>query len=144
MLWIHLNVFFRDIERAKQYDAIINDLPYGKIGELVSQSGTHLLKVHEADCWRDKNAPCEKFPNKTRDYIDKFEGFKNNQIKNFIFMLLTVTEDLDYPREVLLLEVIFLIKDLFSITSEETKQYMLDGDIAYDRRTVSNFPGKGW
>ena len=97
-----------------------------------------------ADCWRDKNAPCEKFPNKTRDYIDKFEGFTNNQIKHFIFTLLTVTGDLDYPLEVLLLEVIFLIRDLFSITSEETKQYMLDGDIAYDRRTASNFPGKGW
>ena len=36
-----------NIERAKQYDAIINDLPYGKIGELVSQSETHFLKVHE-------------------------------------------------------------------------------------------------
>ena len=59
-------------------------------------------------------------------------------------MLLTVTEDLDYLLEVLLLEVIFLIKDLFSITSEETKQYMLDGDIACDKRTTSNFPGKGW
>ena len=97
-----------------------------------------------ADCWRDKNAPSEKFPNKTRDYIDKFEGFTNNQIEIFIFVLLTVTEDLDYLLEVLLYEVIFLIKDLFSITSEETKQHMLDGDIAYDKRAVSNFPGKGW
>ena len=53
--------------------------------------------------------------------FDKFGGFKNNQIKTIIFMLRTVTEDLDYALEVLLLEVIFLvIKDLFSISSEET------------------------
>ena len=53
--------------------------------------------------------------------FDKFGGFKNNQIKTIIFMLRTVTEDLDYALEVLLLEVIFLvIKDFFSISSEET------------------------
>ena len=47
--------------------------------------------------------------------------------------------------EVLLPEVIFLvIKDLFSISSEGTKQYMLDGGTSYDRRTVSNFRGEGW
>ena len=68
--------------------------------------------------------------------FDKFGGFKNNQIKTIIFMLRTVTEDLDYALEVLLLEVIFLvIKDLFSISSEETKQYMMEAGIAYDRRT---------
>ena len=72
--------------------------------------------------------------------FDKFGGFTNNQIKNIIFMLRTVTEDLDYALEVLLPEVtFFIIKDLFSISSEETKQYMLDGGIAYDRRTVSIF-----
>ena len=68
--------------------------------------------------------------------FNKFGGFKNNQIKTIIFMLRTVTEDLDYALEMLLLEVIFLvIKDLFSISSEETKQYMMEGGIAYDRRT---------
>ena len=36
---------------------------------------------------------------------------------------MTVTEDLDYALEVLLPEV---IKDLFSISSEETKQCMLN------------------
>ena len=72
--------------------------------------------------------------------FDKFGGFTNNQIKNIIFMLPTVTEDLDYALEVLLPEVtFFIIKDLFSISSEETKQYMLDGGISYDRRTVSIF-----
>ena len=60
-------------------------------------------------------------------------------------MLRTVTEYLDYALEALLPEVIFLfIKDLFSISSEEIKQYMLDGGIAYDRRIVSNFRGEGW
>ena len=80
-----------------------------------------------ADCQRDivyKKGQREKFQNKTREYMknfDKFGGFKNNQIKTIIFMLRTVTEDLDYALEVLLLEVIFLvIKDLFSISSEET------------------------
>ena len=68
--------------------------------------------------------------------FNKFGGFKNNQIKTIIFMLRTVTEDLDYALEMLLLEVIFLvIKDLFSISSKETKQYMMEGGIAYDRRT---------
>ena len=72
--------------------------------------------------------------------FDKFGGFTNNQIKNIIFMLRTVTEDLDYALEVLLPEVtFFIIKDLFSISSKETKQYMLDGGIAYDRRPVSIF-----
>ena len=57
-------------------------------------------------------------------------------------MLRTVIVDLDYALEVLL-PYFFIIKDLFRISSEETKQYMLDGGIAYDR-TVSTFQGKGW
>ena len=62
-----ISVFFRDMERAKHYDPIINDLSCEKIGELVSKSGSHLLKVSRgeiADCWRDiiyKNGQCEKF-----------------------------------------------------------------------------------
>ena len=77
--------------------------------------------------------------------FDKFGGFTNNQVKPIIFMLRTVTEDLDYALEVLLPEVIFfIIKDLFGISSKESKQYMLDGGIAYDRRTVSTFRGEGW
>ena len=32
--------------------------------------------------------------------FDKFGGFTNNQIKAIIFMLRTVTEDLDYALEV--------------------------------------------
>ena len=72
--------------------------------------------------------------------FDKFGGFTNNQIKTIIFMLRTVTEYIDYALEVLLPEVIFFfVKDLFGISSEETKQYMLDGRIGYDRRTVSTF-----
>ena len=40
-------------------------------------------------------------------------------------MLRTVTEDLDYALKVVLPEVIFLItKDLFRISSEETKSWM--------------------
>ena len=39
--------------------------------------------------------------------FDKFGGFTNNQIKTIIFMLSTVTEDLNYPLEVLLPGVIF-------------------------------------
>ena len=31
--------------------------------------------------------------------FDKFGGFTNNQIKNIIFMLPTVTEDLDYALD---------------------------------------------
>ena len=66
--------------------------------------------------------------------FDKFGGFTNNQIKTVILMLPTVTEDLDYALEVLLPEVIFFsLKDLLGISSEEAKQYMLDGGIAYDR-----------
>ena len=77
--------------------------------------------------------------------FDKFGGFTNNQIKAIIFMLRTVAEDLDYALEVLLPKVIFfIIKDLFDISCEENKQYMLDGRIAYDRRTVSTFRGAGW
>ena len=37
--------------------------------------------------------------------FDEFGGFTNNQIKTIIFMLRTVTEDLDYPLEVLLPKV---------------------------------------
>ena len=78
--------------------------------------------------------------------FDKFGGFSNNQIKTIIFMLIIViilTEDLDYALEVLLPEVAFLvIKDLFSISSEEKKQYMLDGGIAYDRRSYQIFEAK--
>ena len=33
-----ISVFFRDIEKAKHYDAIIKDLPCEKIEELVSKS----------------------------------------------------------------------------------------------------------
>ena len=46
-------MFFRDIERSKHYDAIIKDLQYEEIGELVSKSESHLLKVSRgeiADC----------------------------------------------------------------------------------------------
>ena len=59
-------MFFRNIERAKHHDAIIKDLPCEKIGELVSKSESHLLKVSRdeiADSWRDmiyKNGQCEK------------------------------------------------------------------------------------
>ena len=147
-------MFFRDIERVKRYDAIIKDFPCDKIEELVSKSKSHLLKVSRGEipgCWRDiiyKKGACEKFLNKTRECMknfDKFGGFTNNHIENYIFMLRTVTEDLDYALEVLLPEVIFfIIKDLFGISSEENKQYMLDGGIAYDRRTVSTFRGEGW
>ena len=60
--------------------------------------------------------------------FDKFGGFTNNQIKTIIFMLRTVTEYIDYALAVLLPEVIFFfVKDLFGISSEETKQYMLAG-----------------
>ena len=77
--------------------------------------------------------------------FDKFGGFTNNQIKTIIFMLRTVTEDLDYALEVLLPKVtFFIIKDLFGISSKENKQYMLDGGIAYDRRIVSTFRGEVW
>ena len=76
---------------------------------------------------------------------DKFGSLTNNKIKTIIFMLRTVTEDLHYALEVLLPEVIFfIIKDLFGILSEENKQYMLDGGIANDRRTVSTFRGEFW
>ena len=102
------------------------------------------------DCWDIvyKKGACEKFPNKTREYMknfDKFGGFTNNQIKTIIFMLRTVTEDLDYALEVLLPEVIFfIIKDLFDISTEKNKKYMLDGGTAHDRRTVSPFRGEDW
>ena len=77
--------------------------------------------------------------------FDKFGGFTNNQIKTIIFMLLTVTEDLHYALEVLLPEFIFfIIKDLFGISSKQNKQYLLDGGIAYDRRTLTTFRGEGW
>ena len=67
-----VSVFFRDIERAKHYDAITKYLPFEKIEELVSKSKSYLLKVSRGeipDCWRDivyKKGACEKFPNKTR------------------------------------------------------------------------------
>ena len=51
-----ISVFFRDIEIAKHYDAIIKDLPREKIEELLSKSKSHLLKASRseiADCWRD-------------------------------------------------------------------------------------------
>ena len=134
-------MFFRDIERVKRYDAIIKDFPCDKIEELVSKSKSHLLKVSRGEipgCWRDiiyKKGACEKFLNKTRECMknfDKFGGFTNNQIENYIFMLRTVTEDLDYALEVLLPEVIFfIVKDLFRISSEETKQYMLMTEELY-------------
>ena len=149
-----ISVFFRDIETAKHYDAIIKDLLREKIEELLSKSKSHLLKASRsqiADCWRDivyKKSACEKFPNKTREYMknsDKFGGFTNNQVKPIIFMLRTVTEDLDYALELLLPKVIFfIIKDLFGISFKESKQYMLDGGIAYDRTAVSTFRGEGW
>ena len=44
-----IRVFFRDIERAKYADAIINDLPCEKIGELVSKSESRLLKVSQGE-----------------------------------------------------------------------------------------------
>ena len=111
-----MSVFFRDIECVKHYDAIIKDQLCEKIEELVCKSKSYLLKVSRGaipDCWRDivyKICACEKFPNETREYMknfDKFGGFTNNQIKTIIFMLRTVTEDLDYALEVLLPEVIF-------------------------------------
>ena len=68
--------------------------------------------------------------------FDKFGGFTNNQVK-------TVTEDLDYTLKVLLPEVIFfIIKDLFDISPKESKQYLLDGGIAYDRRTFQMKVGR--
>ena len=55
--------------------------------------------------------------------FDKFGGFTNNQVNTINFMLHTVTEDLDYALVVLFPDVIFLI--YYDISSEETKQYML-------------------
>ena len=40
-----ISVFFRDIETAKHYDAIIKDLPREKTEELLSKSKSHLLKA---------------------------------------------------------------------------------------------------
>ena len=119
-----ISAFFRDIERAKYYDAIINDLPFKKNGGLVSKYEGHMLKVSRgeiADCWRDivyKFGACERFPNKTREYMknfDKFGGFTNNQIKIIIFMLRTMTEDLDDAMEVLLQKVYFLLQRIYLV-----------------------------
>ena len=39
-------MFFRNIERAEHYDAIIKDLPHEKVVDLkVSSSESHLLKA---------------------------------------------------------------------------------------------------
>ena len=84
-----IRVFFRDIERAKCYDSIMNDLPYEKIEELVSKSKSHLFQVSRGeipDYWRDivyKKGTCEKFRNKTRELknFDNFGGFTSNEIK---------------------------------------------------------------
>ena len=57
--------------------------------------------------------------------FDKFGGFTNSQIKIMIFMLRTVTVDLDYALEVLLPEVIFLIiKNLFHMKKPDSKCWM--------------------
>ena len=87
-----IRVFFRDIERAKCYDSIMNDLPYEKIEELVSKSKSHLFQVSRGeipDYWRDivyKKGASEKFPNKTSELknFDNFGGFINNK-KNLSF-----------------------------------------------------------
>ena len=57
--------------------------------------------------------------------FDKFGDFTNSQIKIIVFMLRTVTVDLDYALEVLLPEVIFLItKDLFQMKKPNSTYWM--------------------
>ena len=57
--------------------------------------------------------------------FDKFGGFTNSQTKIMIFMLRTVTVDLDYALEKLLPEVIFLIiKNLSHTKKPNSKCWM--------------------
>ena len=54
-----------------------------------------------------------------------------------ILKFCTITKNLDYALEELLYEVIFLIiRDIFRVSSEETKQCVLDGGIVYGKRTI--------
>ena len=143
-----ISVFLREVERANHFDTVIRDISSEEIQGLVSKYENELISILQGeneDCWRDKifkHGSSEKFPDRTRLYLknfDKFGGFSNSQIKILILMLHNITDNLDYAVEVLLPEIIYIIiKDMFTLSSEETDQYMLDGGIDYGRRTVSN------
>ena len=86
---------------------------------------------------------CEKYSNQSKLQLinfHKFSGFSNNKIKIMISFLQCITEDHDYALLVLLPELIeLLLINIFTISKEEARQYMLDGGNSYDGRILSNF-----
>lgn len=83
----------------------------------------------------------ERFSNKNREYLKNFHKFKENLIKKMILKFCNITKNLDYALDELLHEVIVLIiRNMFSISSEEIKQCMLEGlSMAKERCGIEDF-----
>ena len=97
------------------------------------------LTGEKYNCWRNKvflYGSCEEYPNQSKLKLinfNKFAGFSNNQIKIKISFLQRITEDHDFVLQILLPELIkLLLGNLFTISKEEARQYMLDGGNSYD------------
>lgn len=73
--------------------------------------------------------------------MKNFHKFTENQIKKMILKFCNITKNLDYARDELLHEVILLIiRNMFSISSEEIKQCMLEGlSMAKERYGIEYF-----
>ena len=144
-----LTQFFREIQRVEYFDSILARLSIEDLEKMTMQFEDQMKEIvigEKYDCWRHKvflYGSCEEYPNQSKlqlSNFDKFAGFSNNQIKIMISFLQRITEDQDYALQVLLPELIeLLLINIFTISKEEARQYMLDGGNSYDGRILSDF-----
>ena len=133
-----LTQFFREIQRAEYFDSILARLSIEDLEKMTMQFEDQMREIvirEKYDCWRHR-----EYPNQSKlqlSNFDKFAGFSNNQIKIMISFLQRITEDQDYALQVLLPELIeLLLINIFTISKEEARQYMLDGSNSYDGRIL--------
>ena len=145
-----LTQFFREIQRAEYFDSILARLSIEDLEKMTMQFEDQMKEIvigEKYDCWRHKvflYGSCEEYPNQSKLQLinfDKFAGFSNNQIKIMISFLQSITEeDPDYALQVLLPEFIeLLLINIFTISKEEARQYMLDGGNSCDGRILPDF-----
>ena len=141
-----LTEFFREIHKAEYFDSILARLSIKDLQKITIQFEDQMKEIltgQKCDCWRHKfflYGSCEEYPNQSKLHLinfDKLAGFSNDQTKMMISFLQRITEDHDYALQVLLPEFIeLLLVNIFTISKEEARQYMLDGGNSYHGRIL--------
>ena len=121
-----LTVFFREIQRDEYFDSILARLSMKNLEKVTIQYEDQMKEILIGEICEE----CEEYPNQSMLQLinfDKFAGFSIDQIKMMISFLQPITEDHDYALQVLLPELmVLLLVNIFTISKEEARQYMLD------------------